>query len=372
MRVELGAFLRTTLPLGLDALADHDSGRYHSVWLPDHMVSFWPDSIWTPEFTDLAISSPSPHRHLDAMAVAGTVAAMTSLVPIATLVVDTVRRHPAMLAQTALTLSHLSKGRFILGLGSGELENIVPYGFEFSKPVGRLEEALQVIRLLWESDGPVDFEGRFFRLEHARMDTEPYEGIFPPIYMAAGGPRALDILGRYADGWFPGAIRSPEHYAENLGIIHRSAEKAGRDPDAIVPIFMATCFLGEEDELDEILSAPLIKSYVLQIEAANLRSVGFEHPMGPDWKGIHDIDPVKLTRDVLLDMLERTTPEMLKAWVPHGPPEKIARHFKQYADAGARVHKILDYGGMAGTRFAARSARLTREAEDALLRMCNG
>src|SRR6516225_3957250 len=114
MTVQLGAFLRTTLPLGLDSLADYDSGRYHSLWLPDHMVSFWPDSIWTPEFTDLAVASPSPHRHLDAMAVAGAVAALTKNVPIATSVVDTVRRHPSLLAQTALTLSHLSRGRFIL------------------------------------------------------------------------------------------------------------------------------------------------------------------------------------------------------------------------------------------------------------------
>lgn len=155
MNVQPAAFLRTTLPLGMELLDDYDSGRYHSIWLPDHMVSFWPDSIWTPEFTDLATVSPSPHRHLDAMAVAGAAAAMTKKVPIATSVVDTVRRHPAMLAQTAITLDHLSGGRFILGLGSGETENTVPYGFDFAKPVSRFEEALQVIKLLWESDGQV-------------------------------------------------------------------------------------------------------------------------------------------------------------------------------------------------------------------------
>jgi phthiodiolone/phenolphthiodiolone dimycocerosates ketoreductase len=370
MAVKLGAFLRTTLPLGLGALADYDSGRYHSLWLPDHMVSFWPDSIWTPEFTDLAVASPSPHRHLDALAVAGAVAVMTKQVPMLTHVVDTVRRHPAMLAQTALTLSHLSKGRFILGLGSGELENTVPYGFAFSKPVSRLEEAIKVIRLLWESQGTVDYEGEFFKLEHARMDTEPYEGRFPEIYMAAGGPRTLEMLGRFGDGWIPGASRSPEHYAANLKIIRESAEHAGRDPAAITSIFMCPSFIGDEDELDALLSAPLVKSYVLQISASDLRSVGFEHPMGPHWQGIHDLDPAKLTREVVVDMLAKTTPEMLKAWVPHGPPEKVARHYKGYADAGAQVIKILDYGGMAGTKFAARSAQRAREAEDALLRMC--
>jgi len=46
-------------------------------------------------------------------------------------------------------------GCFILGLGSGETENTVPYGFDFAKPVSRFEEALQVIKLLWESDGQV-------------------------------------------------------------------------------------------------------------------------------------------------------------------------------------------------------------------------
>ena len=157
MDVQPAAFLRTTLPLDLSRLKELDSGRYHSIWLPDHMVSFWPDSIWTPEFTDLATVSPSPHRHLDALAVAGTAAALTHNTPIATNVVDTVRRHPAMLAQTALTLDHLSKGRFILGLGSGETENTVPYGFDFAKPVSRFEEALTVIRMLWERDGFIDF-----------------------------------------------------------------------------------------------------------------------------------------------------------------------------------------------------------------------
>src|SRR5205085_11575628 len=121
-------------------------------------------------------------------------------------------RHPAMLAQTALTIDHLSNGRFILGLGCGEAENIVPYGMDFTKPVGRFEEAVKVIRLLWESQGPVDFSGEFFHLHHARMDTELYEGRMPRIWMGACGPRMMEIAGRYADGWWPAAGFSPEDY----------------------------------------------------------------------------------------------------------------------------------------------------------------
>src|ERR1700761_9546691 len=185
MKVQPAAFLRTTLPLDLSRLDELDSDRYHSIWLPDHMVSFWPDSIWTPEFTDFATTSPSPHRHLDGLAVAAAAAGLTAKGRPVTAWPHTLRRHPCMLSQTALTIDHLARGRFILGLGSGESENTLPYGFDFSRPVSRFEEALAVIRLLWESDGPVDFGGRFYSLHHARLDTEPYGGNPPPIWIGA-------------------------------------------------------------------------------------------------------------------------------------------------------------------------------------------
>ena len=369
MDVSLAAFQRTTLPLDLSRLEELDSGRYGHVWLPDHMVSFWPDSIWTPEFTDLATTSPSPHRQLDALAVAAAVAARTKKVTIATSVVDTVRRHPAMLAQTALTIDHLAQGRFILGLGSGELENTVPYGFDFAKPVGRFEEALKVIRLLWETQGPVDFEGQFYQLHHARMDAEPFEGRFPPIWIGAGGPRMLHIAGRYADGWWPAGAYSPEDYAAKLGAVRASAEQAGRDPMAICPAFIWTCLIGDEAELAEILQAPLVKAYVLQIPAEVMRQQGFQHPLGDSWRGYTDIDPRVLTREAILAMLAKVQAKAILAVVPHGTPQQLARELKGFVDAGLRAPKVLDYGGMAGLKFAARSAEKVRETEDELMRL---
>jgi phthiodiolone/phenolphthiodiolone dimycocerosates ketoreductase len=367
--VQPAAFFRTTLPMDLSVLSSLDSGRYHSIWLPDHMVSFWPESIWTPEFTDLAIASPSPHRHLDGLAVAAAAAVMTKNVPIATSVVDTVRRHPSLLAQTALTIDHLSRGRFILGLGSGETENTVPYGFDFSKSVSRFEEALKVIRLLWETDGPVDFSGQFYHLHHARLDTEPFAGRLPRMWLAANGPRMLEIAGRYADGWWPGGVYSPDEYAGKLQIIRASAERAGRDPMGIVPAYIWTCFIGDDAELAQIFAAPLIKAYVLQIPASVMRERGFEHPLGGEWRGFQDINPAVLPRERIVAMLKKVEPEALLSIVPHGTPKRIAQLLKGYIDAGLRVPKILDYGGMAGMEFAARSAQKVREAEDELMRL---
>ncbi len=369
MEVQPAAFLRTTLPLGLSQVDVLDSGRYHSIWLPDHMVSFWPDAIWTPEFTDLATTSPSPHRHLDGMAVAAAAAVLTKNVPIVTSVVDTVRRHPSLLAQTALTISHLSRGRFILGLGSGETENTVPYGFDFSKPVARFEESLQVIRLLWESHGPVDFSGQFYQLHHARLDTEAFEGRNPPIWIGASGPRMLEIAGRYADGWWPAGAYTPEDFAEKLQAVRSSADRAGRDPLAIVPAFIQTCLIGDDGELARILEAPLVKAFVMQIPAQILRARGFEHPLGENWRGYQDINPGTMTRERLLAMLAKVQPEAILSVMPHGTPKQVATIVKTYVDAGLRVPKILDYGGMAGLEFAARSAAKVREAEDELMRL---
>jgi phthiodiolone/phenolphthiodiolone dimycocerosates ketoreductase len=369
MKAKPAAFLRTTLPLDFSQLELLDSGRYHSVWLPDHMVSFWPDSIWTPEFTDLATASPSPHRHLDGLAVAAAVAVQTKNVQIATCVVDTVRRHPSLLAQTALTIDHLAKGRFILGLGSGETENTVPYGFDFSKPVSRFEESLKVIKLLWESDGLVDFEGEFYHLHHARMDTEPYEGRSPRIWIGANGPRMLDIAGRYADGWWPAGAWNPEEYAAKLKVLRESAERAGRDPMAITPALVNFCFIGDDAELAEVLQAPLVKSLVMQIPAKDLAERGFKHPLGEDWRGMQDIDPAKLPRERIVDMLAKTEPEAILSIVQHGSPEEIAKKYKAFYDAGMRVPKMLDYSGMAGLKYGARSAQKVREAEDAFMRL---
>jgi phthiodiolone/phenolphthiodiolone dimycocerosates ketoreductase len=374
MTVQPAAFLRTTLPLDLSHLAELDSGRYHSIWLPDHMVSFWPDSIWTPEFTDLATASPSPHRHLDGMAVAAAAAVLTENVPLVTAVVDTVRRHPSLLAQTALTIDHLAKGRFILGLGSGESENTLPYGFDFSRPVSRFEEALTVIRLLWESSpatGPVDFDGRFYTLRHARLDTEPYNGRPPQIWIGASGPRMLEIAGRHADGWWPAGAWTPEHYADMLSVVRTSAERAGRDPMAITPCFIQVCLVGEDETaLAEILEAPLVKAFLLQVSAETLRGFGFEHPMGASWRGFQDIDPGVLTRERIIAFLADVPPEMVLAVVPHGTPKEVAKIIKTFVDAGLRVPKILDYSAMAGLKYAASSAANVSATEDELMRLC--
>lgn len=372
MKVQPAAFLRTTLPLGIDMVEAYDSGRYHSIWLPDHMVSFWPDSIWTPEFTDLAIASPSPHRHLDGMAVAAAAAVLTKNTPLATTVIDTVRRHPSLLAQSALTISHLSRGRFILGLGSGELENTVPYGFDFRKPVSRFEEAIKVIKLLWHSDGPVDFEGEFYKLEHARLDTELYDGKAPPIWTGAAGPRMLGITGREADGWWPAGSYTPEDYAAKLKTILDAGDAVGRDMSHFVPALTQICLIGDEGEIAEMVKAPMIKSVILMLNAKDVEQFGYSHPMGSDWHGIMDFDPHVLTREKMIEFCEALDTRMIYDIFPVGTPKEVAQKVMGFAEAGMQVYKLLEYGAMGGARFGSNSAAKVRETEDEIQKLAAG
>lgn len=332
-------------------------------------MSFWPDAIWTAEFTDLADISHSPHRHLDALTVAGTVAGLTQQVQVATSVLDTIRRHPVMLAQSAVTLSHVSQGRFILGLGAGEKENLAPYGFDFSRAVARFEEALEVITLLWNTEAPVDFEGAFFRLDRARLDAELFDGRPPPIWIGANGPRMLDIAGRYADGWWPTGSDGPEEYAAKLAAVRRAAERHGRDPQQITPAKMVVSLIGEPDEIDEMLRKPLVKSLALQLTAESFRVRGYMHPMGEQWRGIQDIEPGKLSRERLMELFDDVDPAAILSVVPHGTPEQVAGHLADLHEAGMQVAAVLDYGGMAGQDFASRSAAKVQAVETAAMRL---
>ena len=112
----------------------------------------------------------------------------------------TIRIHPAIIAQAAATVAAMMPGRFFLGVGSGEnLNEHILGGYWPSADVRQemLEEAVEVIRLLWQG-GSQSHRGRYYTVENARIYTLPPE--LPPIVVAAGGPRAAELAGRIGEG----------------------------------------------------------------------------------------------------------------------------------------------------------------------------
>ena len=145
------------------------------------------DSLW---FSDHLMDTGG--IRIDPWTTMGAISASTTKIEMCCAVSDVQRVHPAKLAHMVATLSDLSKGRTLLGVGAGEAMNLVPFGIEFGAPkerVERLGEAIQVAKLLWSSSSrnPVSFQGRFFSLKDAWLDIPIRTGIPKVIVGALGG-----------------------------------------------------------------------------------------------------------------------------------------------------------------------------------------
>ena len=145
-------------------------------------------------------------------------------------------RPPAMLAKAAATLDILSGGRVELGLGAGGFwDAIKAYGGPVRTPgesVSAVEDAIQVIRLLWSGQHGIRFDGKLYPLAGAHSGPVPKH----PIGIWIGGykPRMLSVIGRLADGWVPslGYLKPPDLLEGNRRI-DEAATAAGRDPRSI-------------------------------------------------------------------------------------------------------------------------------------------
>ena len=219
----------------------------------------------------------------------------------------------------------------------------------------------------------MDFDGRFYRLHHARLDTEPYDGRFPQIWI--GGERAADARHRrpLRRRLVAGGAWTPEDYADKLAAVRDSAEAAGRDPMAITPCFIQVCLIGEDDDaLAEILRGAAgqgVPAAGVRRGAAplRLRTSDGRRAGAASRTSI----PATLTRERIVDFLDRVEPEAILAVVParHAATGRAHRSRLTSTPAcGCRRSWIT--AAMAGLKFARASAANVREAEDELLRLC--
>ncbi len=179
---------------------------------------------------------PYQHRFHDTWTLLSVVAARTSRVTVFPDVANLPLRPPAMLAKAAATLDLLSNGRVELGLGAGGFwPAIGAMGGPVRTPgesVSAVEEAIEVIRLVWSGGRGLRYDGRFYHLAGLNAGPVPPHPI--GIWLGAYRPRMLRLIGRAADGWVPSlGYLTPEQLGEAGARIDDSAREAGRDPSAI-------------------------------------------------------------------------------------------------------------------------------------------
>jgi G6PDH family F420-dependent oxidoreductase len=186
--MKIGYFLSTEEYSPAELLAQAraaEKAGFEGLWISDH---FHP---WNNEQGNSAF----------VWSVIGALSQVCDL-PVTTAVTcPTVRTHPAVIAQAAATSGEMLGGKFILGVGSGEALNEHILGDVWPSADRRLEmleEAVELIRLLWTGE-VVSWEGKFYRVDHARIYNLPDTP--PEIYISGFGPKATDLAGRIGDGF---------------------------------------------------------------------------------------------------------------------------------------------------------------------------
>jgi coenzyme F420-dependent glucose-6-phosphate dehydrogenase len=162
------------------------------------------------------------------------------------------RYHPAVIAQAFATMDAMFPNRIFIALGTGEAMNDSPLGYpwpKFPERLERLRESIEIIRQLWTSDF-VNYSGTYYTLNEAKLYTKPKGRI--PIYVAAEGPHAAHLVGKYADGF--ATIDPVKADIKKLWpIIEGAAKDAGRDANQLIK--NVELFISYSEDYDEALSS---------------------------------------------------------------------------------------------------------------------
>ena len=197
-----------------------DEGGFDHVWVFDHLNS---------------IGEGGPDRPIyEGWALQAAIAEATRRVRIGSLVTGNTYRHPALLAKLGTTVDHLSGGRLEFGIGAAwaafEHETLGIEGLDHR--VGRLSEALQLLKALWTQDR-VDFGGRYYQFAGAIHNPKPLQKPYPPIWIGAGGEQTLRLVARHADVWNLSGGASLERARELTERLDAACAAIGRDPGEI-------------------------------------------------------------------------------------------------------------------------------------------
>lgn len=165
----------------------------------------------------------------DAITSATAVALGTSTVRVGTAAVNVFTRGAALTAVTFAGLDELSGGRAVLGIGAGSDHVLAAQGYQYCRPLCRLQEQVGAIRAVWHSE---DFRGQFVRIRGVQLDFNPPRPEVP-IYLAVSGPRSLAYAGEEADGVILDVCSPVTHVAAAASAVRVAAAKVERDPREI-------------------------------------------------------------------------------------------------------------------------------------------
>jgi len=283
-------------------------------------ASVWVAEAWGQDaLTPLAYLAPQTER----MALGSAIAQLGA-------------RTPAMLAMSAMSLQLLSGGRFRLGIGtSGPQVMEGWHGIRFTKPLAATRETIEIVRAVAGGER-VSHDGEIYRLPLPGGPGRALRSMLPPaavpVYVAALGPRNLELTGELADGWIGNAFM-PEHSAVFLDRIAAGAAAAGRDVsdlDLVIPVSVE--FTDDADEA----ARKHARGYAFTIGAMGSRDQNFYNAaftrqgFGDDVRAVQELW-LAGRRDEAADRVPLVIGSQTNLL---GPPAVVTERLRRYRDAG--------------------------------------
>lgn len=318
------------------------------LWLGDHVAHVIPNTLW--KTTPMARFVPNLDAWFDPTALIARYARRRGLRM--GVVTDPFRRSAADLARAWLSLHHVTGGNAVLGIGAGERMNLDPIGEDWSQPVSHLADTLGALRAVLSSEGrPVSHEGPFHRWEQAPF-LPPYRGSVPPVWVAAEGPNACELAGRYGDGWisYSTVLKTWVTAAERVA---SGAVAAGKDPEELDRCLFATAVLvATPAHIERVCAAPLAQALPFLVPARAWSAVGLLHPLGEDFSGVQGLDTAIFEGDRWEELRRQVTPEVVTRLFPAGDAHQIAEFLAEFVDHGVTQIVFLNLTLMAGNSMA--------------------
>jgi F420-dependent oxidoreductase-like protein len=301
------------------------------------------DSVWSAE----AYGS-------DAVTLITWAAARTERIGVGSAVMQMPARSPAATAMTAITLDHLTGGRFRLGLGvSGPQVSEGWHGVPFEGPLQRTREYVEIVRTILRREKPLEFHGSHYDvpLQGGTGLGKPLKTIVHPlrsdlpIYLAAIGPKNIALTAEIADGWLP-TFYAPAHASVFSEALEEGLGRAGKDRSQFDVAPFAPVLVGDDIQACRDLVKPMLALYVggmgakgknfynslvgrygYEAEAATIQDLYLEGRKGEAAAAVPDA----LVDDVALVGPKERIAEQLQLWQEAGVDTLIAGAFQHEA-----------------------------------------
>jgi probable F420-dependent oxidoreductase len=197
------------------------------------------ESLWVPEHTHIPADRRSPYpgggelpreysHTLDPFVALAAVAAATTTLRLGTGVCLVVERDPITLAKEVASLDFVSGGRFLFGVGGGwNREEMQNHGTAYARRWRLLRERILAMKQIWTEDA-AEYHGEMVKFDPIWQWPKPTQRPHPPVIVGGSGPRTLERVLEYGDGWMPIVGRDGAAFAERIAELQRLAQDAGR------------------------------------------------------------------------------------------------------------------------------------------------